>query len=440
MQLVLALALALALAAKPVAAQVAQSAPPSAAAARVVASEPLLAAAVDAPDTAAAPPLAALVERAWSRERAAAIRDARAAELDARTDATRAAFPDAPSIGVDLRRDLPPPVRLPGTESAAGRGRNELEPSVSVPLWLPGQRDAQRRVIARERARLEAGTRLERLRVAGEVREAAWAVAFAQADLALQQGRLASARALEADVARRVGAGDLAPVDRALARTETLAADVALREARGRHAQAIAELRRLAGVDAAGEIAETPADTPLTDEHPALAALREAAETGRARLALAAATRRDNPTLSAAARFDRDVYGAAYRNTLRIGISLPLDTDARNAPRIAAASAELTEAEIAFERRRRVVAVEVERARIALAAAREALAANAERADAARDATAAIERAFRAGERGLPELLRVRAQLLDAERARDTARVQAGLAAARLNQSLGIHP
>lgn len=420
--------LALAVAATPVAAQ---TAPPPVAAASVAAS---------AYDAQAAPPLAVLVERAWTRERTAAIRDARAAELDARADAARAPFPEAPSIGFDLRRDLPPPVRLPGTETTAERGRNELETSISVPVWLPGQRDAQRRVIVRERGRLEAATRLDRLRVAGEVREAAWAVALALADLQLQQGRRESASALEADVARRVGAGDLAPVDRTLARTETMASDAALREARGRHAQAIAELRRITGMDAAGEISETPADAALPDDHPALVALREAAEAGRARLALASTTRRDNPRLSAAARFDRDVYGASYRNTLRIGISVPLDTEARNAPRIAAASAELTEAEVALERRRRGLAAEVERARIALGAAREALAANAERAEAAREAAAAIERAFRAGERGLPELLRVRAQLLDAERARDTALVLSGLAAARLNQSLGIQP
>ena len=397
-------------------------------------------ASADVPDGIAATSLAELVERAWSRDRVAAIRDARVVELDARGDAARAAFPDAPSVGFDLRRDLPPGARLPGTDTVDARGRNELEPSVSVPLWLPGQRGAQLRVIDRERARLDAAARLERLRIAGEVREAAWASALARTEVRAQQGRLDAARSLEADVERRVAAGELAPVDRLLARAEALAAEAALNEARGRHAQASAELRRLAGVEAAGVIMETPADTPSSDDHPALVALREAAEAGRARLGLARVSRRDNPALSAAARFDRDVHGAGYRNTLRVGISVPLDTEARNAPRIAAASAELIEAEVGLERRRRALDTSVERARIALDSARAALAANTARAESAGEMSVAIERAFRAGERGLPELLRVRALAFDAGRARDAADLQVGLAIARLNQALGVQP
>lgn len=387
-----------------------------------------------------APSLSELVGLAWTRQRGAAVRDALGAELDARAAAVRAPFPQPPSIGFDLRRDLPPAVRLPGADTVDVRGRNEIEPSVAIPLWLPGQREGQLRLIDRERARLDAAVRLERLSLAGEVREAAWGALLARGELALQQGRLGAAHALEADVARRVSAGELAPVDRLLARTDTLAAEAAVREAQARDAHAKAELRRLAGVEDVGEITEVPADGEPNDAHPLLAGLREATATARARLELAQALRRDNPTLSASARFDRDAYGAGYRNTVRLGISLPLDTEARNVPRIAAASVALTEAEIAQTRRARALATEVDRARIALASARETLSLNAARAEVARDASAAIERAFRAGERGLPEWLRTRALAFDAERARELARLQVGLAVARLNQILGVQP
>ncbi|MEN9314289.1 MAG: hypothetical protein RIS35_682, partial [Pseudomonadota bacterium] len=373
----------------------AQTVPPAA-----VAAEP----ASENPARHRAPSLGELVERAWRLARGIELREARSAELDARDAATRAAFPDAPSIGFDLRRDLPTSIRLPGTDPAAGRGRNELEPNVSMPLWLPGQRDAQRDVISRDRDRLEASARLERLRLAGEVREAVWAAALARSELNLQRGRLEAALTLEADVIRRIGAGDLAPVDRLHIRAEALAATAALREAQARHAQALVELQRLTGADAFGGIEESPPAEALSDDHPALEALREAVGAARARLALAKRTRRDNPTLSAAARFDRDAYGVGYRNTVRVGVSVPLDTEARNVPRIAAASADLTEAEIALERRWQALSAEVERARIGVAAARDLLATGTERLEAVREALNAIERAFRAGERGLPEV------------------------------------
>ena len=384
--------------------------------------------------------LAALVDRAWSIVCQGDIEAARAAALDARALANRAFFAGAPIVGVDVRRDLPRGVGLPGTDTVSERGRNELEPGISAPIWLPGQREAQRRLIEREREALSTASRLARLRLAGLVREAAWALAQAQDVRRLQQARLDAARALESDVERRVSAGDLAPVDLMLVRTERLAAEAAQADADASAAAALAGLRRLTGAEAVAELLEAPGALPALQHHPALAAAREAAQASRARLDYARATRRDNPSVTAVARFDRDAYGTGYRNTLRVGIAIPLDTEARNAPRLAAASAELTEAEIEFDRREREVAAEVERARIAYDAQRTALDAQAERARVAREAQAAIERAFRAGERGLPELLRLRAQTFEAEFARDTARQRLGLAIARLNQAQGIEP
>ncbi len=386
------------------------------------------------------PGLADLVERAWLLGRQGTVDAARAAELDARGRATRSWFAGAPSVGVDVRRDLPPGIGLPGTSRAGERGKNELEPGISAPVWLPGQRAAQQRVLDRERGQLDAGRRQARWQLAGEVREAAWALALAATELRVQQGRLASARALEADVARRVGAGDLAPADRSLARAESLAAEAAVLEAQARRDAAQVALQRLTGSTAAGSLAEPRVAEPDPGLHPALAAAREAVQAGQARLDLAAATRRDNPTLSAVARFDRDADGTPYRNTIRFGVSVPLDTDARNAPRLAAASATLAEAEVALQRRERELDAERARARLALAAAQAAAQAQAGRAEAAGQARDAIERAFRAGERGLADLLRVRSQAFEAELAREAAREQAGLALARYHHALGVEP
>ncbi|MFN8841583.1 MAG: TolC family protein, partial [Burkholderiales bacterium] len=203
---------------------------------------------------------------------------------------------------------------------------------------------------------------------------------------------------------------------------------------------AAARLRALAGVEAAGAIDEAARDAVPPDAHPSVALAREAVDAARARLDAARATRRDNPTVSAVARFERDAYGADYRNTIRFGIAVPLDTEARNAPRLAAAGATLAEAEVALAKEARERAAEIERARIALDAALASLEAGTERATAARDAAAALERAFRAGERGLPDVLRARQQALEAELAGALARAQHGLAIARLNQALGIEP
>jgi cobalt-zinc-cadmium efflux system outer membrane protein len=388
----------------------------------------------------AAPGLADLVERAWAIARRSELERARAAEIDARGIALRGVFAGAPTVGLDVRRDLPAWVAPFGIDVSPERGRNEVEPGIAAPIWLPGQRDAQRRVLDRERSQLGASVRLERLQLAGEVREAAWALAIADVERRVQQGREASAAALEADVERRVVAGDLAPVDRLAARAERLAATAAALDADAQVRAAAARLRALAGTDAPGAIDEPVREAPAVEAHPALAVARETVDAARARLEAARATRRDNPTVSAVARFDRDAYGADYRNTFRIGIAVPLDTEARNAPRQAAAGAALAEAEVALERTQRERAAGVERARIALEGARAVLDLGAERTAATRAALAAIERAFRAGERGLPDVLRARRFALEAELAGTLARANHGLAIARLNQALGIEP
>ncbi|MFN8839634.1 MAG: hypothetical protein ACK5XG_12795, partial [Burkholderiales bacterium] len=132
-----------------------------------------------APSAGAAAPasaLADLLERAWTLARRGDVERARAAELDARGVVVRSPFAGSPTVGLDMRRDLPVWVSPFGAEPSSERGRTEVEPGFSAPIWLPGQRDAQRRVLERERSRLGAAVRAERLQLAGEVREAAWAV------------------------------------------------------------------------------------------------------------------------------------------------------------------------------------------------------------------------------------------------------------------------
>lgn len=386
------------------------------------------------------PVLADLHQRALTLTRLDRVNAARETELDAKNMANQAIFPGAPSLGFDVRRDLPSGVALPGTTRANEIGRNELEPGLSVPIWLPGQRESQRRVIAQERALLNADLRFERLKVAGQVREVAWAFEIAATGMRLKQVQLGSARALEADVKRRVQAGDLAPVDLSLALSNTLAAEADFLDSQAQFASASVDLKRLTGSVLTGSLGERSAGPNDLASHPALQMARETVSTGQSRLELAMRTRRDSPTISAVARFDRDIAGAAYRNTFRVGINFPLDTEARNAPRLAAAAANLTESEVALQQKERELEAEVERARIVLSSKQAMTQTLAARALAATQVKEAIERAFRAGERSLAELIRVQSLAFEAELAQQATRNQVGLSQSRLNQALGLEP
>ena len=61
-------------------------------------------------------------------------------------------------------------------------GRTESEVGIAWPLFLPGQRSARRSAAVAERGIAEATLVAAKLRVAGEVREAAWTVVAREAE------------------------------------------------------------------------------------------------------------------------------------------------------------------------------------------------------------------------------------------------------------------
>ncbi len=119
---------------------------------------------------------------------------------------------------------------------------------------------------------------------------------------------------------------------------------------------------------------------------------------------------------------------------------LPLATQSRNAPRIAATQAELSRAEARLTLLARELDIEARQARLALdgAATQRRLADAAFRALDTRRGQ--IERAYAAGEIPLAELVRARVSAFDADLFRARALAAQYRAAARLNQALGAMP
>lgn len=381
------------------------------------------------------------VERAWLRSQQVGATVARRAELQARERVTEAWFAGPPSASLGVRRDLPRNTEPFGTRQSDVRGFNEWEPGVSLPLWLPGQRDATRNVIERERTELEARALAARLRVCNEVREALWTALRAQVELEQARARVEAAAALAAEVQRRVDAGDLARIDTLLARSEWLAARGSAAEMEGRLNAALDVYATLVGVRTLPDDAIEPVGAATgIDDNPTVRAGASRIETARARVDYARRIRRESPTLSISPRFERDAYGASYRNTVSFGVAIPFGSEVHAAPRIAAASAEQVEAEIELVRERRALEADVAKARAALAAATERSALAQEHRVITRENLALVERAFTFGERGLVDVLRVRTLAREAELSAALAQTDIGAARARINQALGVLP
>ena len=371
------------------------------------------------------------LERAWERQPAAQAQTFRAAEAAARVKAANAWVPAPPSIGLSERSD-----RL-----NRNAGAREVEAALSVPLWLPGQRQRESALAGAEQDLQRDAQGSAKWKLAGEVREAYWQARAADAERVAAARRLDDAVALAADVERRLKAGDLARTDFNQAKGAEHAARSAANESETRTARALLAFTALTGMETLPVGAEAPAtNAPPLAEHPALRQLDRAALAADARLRLATDTRRDNPELTLAYRRERSSNTEAYGGSVTLGIRIPLSTDARNEPKIAAANAEFIEARTAHARLKDQLQAELQASQREMLQARTALALAAERQRLAAENEQLLGKAFSLGEIDLATRLRAAAERYAADADATRSRIEAGRAVTRLNQAYGVLP
>lgn len=373
-------------------------------------------------------------DAAWARQpeqQAGALRrDAAAARLAA----SRRWTPEPPALELSARSD-----RLTRND-----GVREVDAALAVPLWLPGERERAGAAAVAEADHVDARLLAGRWRLAAEVREAYWAHRRARLDEQLAEQRLAHARRLADDVARRVRAGDLARADGHQADSAAAAAEAALAEAGLQRTLAASRWTQLTGLaDApsdAGPAEPRPADTPVDDTHPALREPAALADLARRQRELARVQTRAHPELTLGAVRERDGYGERYGQSLVIGVRVPLGTSSDSRARLAAAGAELVEAEsqraLAAERLR----LDAAAARLALHALETVQASAERRAALALASRGFVEKAFALGEADLPTRLRVELDAYEAERQAVRSRLDVDAAVSHWRQALGLLP
>jgi len=181
--------------------------------------------------------LAQVLEQAWSLHPQARASSTRIAQAAAGVEAATGLTPGPAALSLGTVSD----------RFHANQGQREWEVEMSVPLWLPGQKAAQTAEALGSQKEAMAEPHALRLRLAGDLRTAWWAVAAARQAQALAQQRVDTAQALQAEVQRRYGAGELARIDANLAQREVLSAQGALADSAMALVQAEQAFRALTG-------------------------------------------------------------------------------------------------------------------------------------------------------------------------------------------------
>jgi outer membrane protein TolC len=371
------------------------------------------------------------VEAAWAINPEIASLAAKREAIAARRRAAQSWFAGTPAITLGHVTD----------RVIVNKQQRATEGELNVPLWLPGEGTASEHLVDAELLRSDAQIAEAKLKVAGEVREALYAAALVEGQVKIADQRVDTARELEADVARRERAGEVAALEHDLIRGEFLDAQAKARERRAELATARTNLVAITGlsIPAASLNEPLPAGQDL-DAHPRLQAATRSIQAAQAALRLAVISNRDSPEIGVVAGRNRDIRGTEYDTTIGLRLKVPFATDARNAPRRAAAQADVLTAQAEYAGARRQIEAELAGARHALAAAQDQTPLIEGRLQAVRQAVARLRRSYNAGEIGLVDLLRARSTLYEAEEASLANRLAAARARSRLNQAAGLVP
>jgi len=378
------------------------------------------------------PTLQDVLTAAYARSPQRQVLDARGREVQALTRHADSLIAGNPAVSLRYQSD-----RL-----ASDRGLREYEAGIDLPLWRPGERDANLGVARRAYQALSGSQAALRLSIAGQVREAVWRVALRHNNAVLAEQEWTTAQALEGDVAKRVRLGELAKTDLLLARDETLRKQSAYLQAvaEWRHSQD--QYRALTGLERLprqrGETRSTRTD--IVSAHPLLAEAEARVAEAEARLAAAREASGGSPELTIGGRRERGFVAENYISSVGVSLRVPFGTEAHTGPRITAAARSYAEALAQRDRVRRRLRVGLHEAEHMLRATEQELTIAEQQNALAQENLRLARVAFSVGETDLVGLLRVQTLAFAAQRSEQELRIMRQRAIARYNQAVGVLP
>lgn len=387
--------------------------------------------------------LRAALETAWALHPVSRASSSRTAELEARSRASQALTSGPASVSLAHRTDA----------LSGNTGLREVEAEIEVPLWNAGVRLATQNQVIADSTALAWQQKNAQLKLAGEVRESAAQLALARAERDSAARKYLESTQLAEDIERRVKAGELARVDALQARASAQLAqgllaqsDSALQRTLGQWA-ALTGQNQVAGLEEAapGAHNQNSSGDPialqtLQSDHPALKAAHAEVQSAWTRLTLTEADRRDPMALGLGVTRERGTAGANLETSVRLALRIPLGNSSRNAPKLAAARAELDMAQAQSDAVVRQTEADITAARSDLEAARSQVTLAAQRVTLSSQMHSLVIKSHLLGESDLPTRMRADNEKTDADLSLARARIALQRAISQLNQALGYLP
>lgn len=316
-------------------------------------------------------------------------------------------------------------------------GLRENEVGVELPLWRWGQRDAAQAEGEKALAYAQRFQQWQAWQIAGEVRDLfwqeqlqAWLVKQAEADVAAY-------RALEDDIARKVKAGEVAPLERLIAENARRERELLLHEAESQHIDLQFRWRTLTGLGALPQHGE---EIQTTDSQPwpPLLAAQAWAERQQEQVKGLKALGSGSPKLLLGSRRERAQNDVV--DSVGITLTLPFAGQTHAEAQHLPAQQQLAEAEDSVRREQRAASMAHHEAHHELNARAAALQQLTARLALAEQEIRLTRKAWQLGETSLQERLIGEQRYADTLRQHGSARIAYQWAIARFNQAQGVTP
>jgi cobalt-zinc-cadmium efflux system outer membrane protein len=337
-----------------------------------------------------------------------------------------------------------PAIALRHQSDAVGshRGEREWEAELEMPIWLSGQRNARLNYADNIQSTLDMGKESLELRVAGLVRDAIWDIKYNEQTALLYLASVDEAQKIEQDVSKRLKAGELAKTDLMFAQNETLKAKAVSLKAHAEWQHAKFRYVALTGLNEMPSQPEEPLSTiaEITRQHPFLKEMQSKMQIAEGERALAAIQSRDNPQLIVSTRGIRGGFDTTTNQSIGLKVRIPFENKGRSATAIAKAESSI--ANVMADNQQLLLDMnailhEVEHN---LTVTESELALVKQQSDIAQASYDLAKKAFSFGETDLVNLIRIKAQAFDAQRAVISTNIQLQWAIARYNQAVGVLP
>jgi outer membrane protein, heavy metal efflux system len=378
------------------------------------------------------------LEAAWQRSVAARTQASRQADLQAQRNSVNSFLAGAPELTLAHRTD-----RL-----NRNGGLREWEAEIEAPLQRPQLRQAQLGQLDAQQRALSPQQSVEKLKLAGQLRELLAQARLAQVDVVVARAKLEENRQLLQDLERRLRAGDVARLDVLQAQATQSQAKAQLDASLAHLNQLLLQWQGLTGqmpwplelqTAPASPNSSAPSNTSV-EQHPAIQAATAQRDVARSKLRATEVDNRDPMAVALGLTRERGAFGQSSEGTVRLALRIPFGSEQRNAPRLSASRLELDTAEADLEATQRSLLSEVSLRQSQVLSARAASEAANTRLTLVQQAHELIVRAWRLGDRSLAERLRADGERFEAEQSAARANAEAINAHAQLQQALGLLP